>query len=78
MYSSPKFSVALIKKNEMAYCSTYGGTRGSYWDLVRKPKGKEPLGRPRHRWQYTIMMDLQELGCGAWIVDGHLRIRKGP
>ena len=37
--------------------------------LVGKPEGKSPLGRPRHRWEYTIKMDLQEVGggCGDWM-----------
>ena len=37
--------------------------------LVRKPEGKRPLGRPRHRWDDDINMDLQEVGCGGmdWI-----------
>jgi len=28
-----------------------------------------PLGRPRHRWEDNIKMDLQEVGCGGmdWI-----------
>jgi hypothetical protein len=25
---------------------------------------KEPLGRPRCRWEDIIKMDLQEVGCG--------------
>ena len=29
-----------------------------------KPEGKRPLGRPRHRWEDNIRMDLQEVGCG--------------
>jgi len=32
--------------------------------LVGKPEGKRPLGRPRHRWEYNIKMDLQEVGGG--------------
>jgi hypothetical protein len=38
-------------------------------DLVRKPEGKRPLGRPRCRWEDNIRMDLQEVGCGCedWI-----------
>jgi len=34
-----------------------------------KPEGKRPLGRPRHRWDYNIKMDFQEVGCGSmdWI-----------
>ena len=35
-----------------------------YKVLVRKPEGKRPLGRPRHRWVDNIRMDLQEVGCG--------------
>jgi hypothetical protein len=29
--------------------------------LVGKPEGKRPLGRPRHRWEDNINMDLQEV-----------------
>ena len=37
--------------------------------LMGKPDGKRPLGRPRHRWQDNIKMDLQEVGrvCGDWM-----------
>ena len=37
--------------------------------LVGKPEGKNPLGRPRRRWEYNIKMDLQEVGkgCGDWM-----------
>jgi hypothetical protein len=40
-----------------------------YRVLVRKPEGKRPLWRPRHRWEDNIKMDLQEVGCGGmdWI-----------
>jgi len=43
--------------------------RGVYRVLVGKPEGKRPLGRPRRRWVYNIMMDHQEVGCGYmdWI-----------
>jgi hypothetical protein len=34
--------------------------RGVYRILVRRPKGKRPLGRPRHRWEDNIKMDLRE------------------
>jgi hypothetical protein len=42
---------------------------GMYRVLERKPEGKRPLGRPRHRWEDNIKMDLQEVGCGGmeWI-----------
>jgi hypothetical protein len=45
------------------------GKRGVYRVLVEKPEGKRPYGRPRHRWEENIQMDLQEVGCGSmdWI-----------
>jgi hypothetical protein len=30
--------------------------------LVGRPEGRRPLGRPRHRWEDSIKMDLQEVG----------------
>jgi hypothetical protein len=43
--------------------------RGLYRVLVGKPKGRRPLGRPRHIWKDNIKMDHQEVGCGSvdWI-----------
>jgi hypothetical protein len=35
--------------------------RGVYRVLVRKPEGKRPLGRSRHRLEDNIKMDLQEV-----------------
>jgi hypothetical protein len=32
--------------------------------LVGKLEGKRPLGRPRHRWENNIKMDLKEVGYG--------------
>jgi hypothetical protein len=46
-----------------------GERRGVYRVLVGKPEGKTPLGRPRHRWEDDIKMNLQEVGCRGmdWI-----------
>ena len=46
-----------------------GERRGVYRVLVRKPEGKRPMGRPRHRWEDNIKMDLRELGgsFGDWM-----------
>ena len=41
-----------------------GEGRDVYRVLVGKPEGKRPLGRPRHRWEDNIKMDLQEVGGG--------------
>ena len=46
-----------------------GEKRGVYRVLVGKPGGKRPLGRPWHRREVNIKMDLKEVGCGGmdWI-----------
>jgi len=46
-----------------------GEGRGAYRVLLGKPEGKRPLGRPRHRWEDNIKLDLQEVGCEVvdWI-----------
>ena len=47
----------------------WGERRGTYGVLVGKPEANRPFGRPRHRWEDNIEMDLQEVGCGGmgWI-----------
>ena len=42
-----------------------GEKSGVYRDLVGRPDGKRPLGRPRHRREDNIKINLQELGCGG-------------
>jgi len=45
-----------------------GNIKCAYRVLVGKPEGKRPLGRPGHRWEDNIKMDLQEVGGGIdWI-----------
>jgi hypothetical protein len=39
-----------------------GEGRGVYRVLVGRPEGKRPLGRPRHRWEDYIKMDVREIG----------------
>jgi len=53
----------------MGHVASMGGKRGIYRVLVGKPDGKRPLGRPRHRWEDNIKMDIQEVGCRGmdWI-----------
>jgi hypothetical protein len=33
--------------------------------LVGKPEENWPVGRPRHRWENNIKMDLQDVGGGG-------------
>jgi hypothetical protein len=46
-----------------------GVKKKAYRLLVRKPDGKRPLERPRHRCVVNIRMDLGEVGWGDvdWI-----------
>jgi hypothetical protein len=49
---------------------TYGRERrGAYRFMMGKCKGRRPLGRPRHRLENNISVDLKELRCGVvdWI-----------
>ena len=43
--------------------------RSAFKILTGKPTGKNPLGRPRHRWEDKIIMDLEEIGinAGNWV-----------
>jgi hypothetical protein len=80
-YFSPKI-VWVIKSRRMRWagnvaCMGEGG--GVYRVLVGKSGGKRPLGRPRHRWEDNIKMDLKEVGLqtgSSWlrigIGGGHL------
>jgi len=54
-----------------------GERRGVYRILIGKPEGKRPIGRPRHRWEDNIKMNLQEVGCGDmyWIELAQYRYR---
>jgi len=56
-----------------------GEGRDMYRVLVGKLGGKRPLGRPMHRWEDNIKMDLQEVGCGSMdcieLADGRDRWR---
>jgi hypothetical protein len=51
------------------YLHPYGGGERYAQGVGGKARGKEPLGRPRRRWEDNIMMDLQEVrgGCGNWV-----------
>jgi hypothetical protein len=46
-----------------------GEERKVYMDLVGKPEGKRPLGRPRLRWEDGIRMDVRKIGLEVvdWI-----------
>jgi len=71
-------SVRTIKSKKMrwtGHVARIGRRRGLHRVLVGKPEEKEPLGRPRGRWEDNIKVDLQEVGCGGmeWIKLAHDR-----
>jgi hypothetical protein len=48
-------------------CCTHRQKRNVCKVLAVKPEGKRPRGIPRHRWEDSIKMDLQERGWGGKI-----------
>jgi hypothetical protein len=50
-------------------CGAHGGGEGCIQHFGWEAEGKRPLGRPRHRWEDNINMDLRETGFGNvdWI-----------
>jgi hypothetical protein len=52
-----------------------GTSRGAYRSLVGNSEGRRPRGRPRHRWEDNIKMDLLEVGFGGldWIDFAEVR-----
>ena len=63
LYCSPNI-LRVIKWRRMRWVrhvARVGERRYLYRVLVGKPEGNRPLGRPRHRWEDNIKMDLQEV-----------------
>jgi len=59
LYSSPNIQVMNSERMRWAgHMAHMGEKGGAYGDLVRKPEGKRPFGRPRNRREDNIKMDL--------------------
>jgi hypothetical protein len=58
-----------VKEDEMNKVKSTNGREGNaYILLVRKPKGKRPLGRPRLRLEDNVKIDIVEImGWKEWI-----------
>ena len=66
LYPLPN-NVRVIKSRRMRWAghvARMGEDRVLHRVLMGKPEGKRPLGRPRHRWEDNIKMDLKEVGEG--------------
>jgi hypothetical protein len=48
----------------------------AYKTFVGRPEGKRPLGRPRHRWDNSII-NLREIGWKGFDWTGLIWPRKG-
>jgi hypothetical protein len=71
LYSSPNI-VRVIKSRRMRWAghvARMGEGRGVYRVLAGRPEGKRPWGRPRHRWEGNIKLDLREIWISGtnWI-----------
>jgi len=63
LYSLP--DIKLIKSRTKSWAGRVahvGDRSGAYRISVRRPEGRRSLGRPRHRWEDNIKMDLKEVG----------------
>ena len=70
--------VRVIKSRRLRWAGHVAGMeegRSAFKILTGKPTGKRPLGRPRHRWEDNIRMDLEEIGInvGNWVVSAQDR-----
>ena len=70
LYALPNI-VRVVKSRRMRWAghvARMGDGRGVHKVLVGKPEGERPLGRPRHRWEDNIKLDLREVGGGGdWL-----------
>jgi len=64
MSSKSRFPGSLNSQNKfLGVSSSYG--RGAYRVLVGRPERKRQLGRPRHRYDDNVKLDLQDVGWGG-------------
>jgi hypothetical protein len=87
LYSLP-IIVQVVKLKRMRWAghvARMGEDKVVHRVLVEKPERKRPLGRPKHRWEDNIKMDLLDVGGGVmgtgwrWLRigtgGGHLWVR---
>jgi hypothetical protein len=70
LYSSPNIiQVMKSRLRWMGHVAQMGERRGAYRLLMGKHEGRRPHGRPRHRWEDNIEIDVRQVGWGSmdWI-----------
>jgi hypothetical protein len=63
LYRSPNV-ISVIKSRRLRWERHIARIKTSSFKLLR---GKRPLGRPWHRWEENIRMDLKEIDINTWI-----------
>jgi hypothetical protein len=53
-----------------------GERRGVFRAFVGKSEGTRPLGKPRHRWEKNIKMDLQDRDRWWALVNAVMNLRE--
>jgi hypothetical protein len=64
LYSSPNI-IGMIKSRRLRWAghvARMGERRGAYKTLVGRPERRRPLGKPWHRWENNINIDIREAG----------------
>jgi hypothetical protein len=64
------YIIRMIKSRWMRWAghvASMGKMGNAYKTLVANPEGRRPLGRPRHKWEDNIKMDLTK--TRLWVVD---------
>jgi hypothetical protein len=60
----------LLSMKWVGHVAHIGGMRNVYKIFIGKLEVEKLLGRPRHRWEDNIRMDLRDIGCKGvdWIL----------
>jgi hypothetical protein len=72
LYSLPNV-IWVIKSRRLRWAghvAPMAKRKGAHTVLMGKPEGRRPLERPKHRWEYNIKTDLQEVGLRVmdWMI----------
>jgi hypothetical protein len=63
------FDIVKVIKSRILRCAGHIARteegRSAFKTLTGKPTGRRPLGRPRHRWEGNIRIDLKEIGTNT-------------